>query len=72
MTVGKGGGRKMGQQGDVEPAESGRGHGSGTGMDGVRSQGHGACLTVAHPADYAGKHPGEASGLLGRKGRCHS
>lgn len=72
MTVGKGEGRKPGSRVTMGPTEPGRGHGSGSGMLGVRSQGHGACLTVAHPVGYAGKHPGEASGLLGRKGRCHS
>lgn len=71
MTVGKGKGRDV-DQGDIEPAEPGRGQGSGSRMFGVGSQGHGACLTVAYPADFAGKHPEEASGLLGRKGRCHS
>lgn len=69
---GKGQREKEGKQGDMEPAEPGRGRGHGTEMLGVGSQGHGACLTVAHPADYAGKYPEEASGRLGRTGRCHS
>lgn len=36
------------------------------------SQGYGACLTIAHPADYAGRHPEEASGLQEKRGRCRS
>lgn len=69
--MGKGKGRE-GEQGGMEPTEPGRGQESGSRMFGVGSQGHGGCLTVAYPVDYAGKHPEEASGLLGRKGRCHS
>ena len=54
---------KEGERVDVEPAETGgkwrgwavcdQGH--------LGSQGHGACLTVAHPADFAGRHPGGVS-----------
>lgn len=64
---------KEGEQVDVEPAETGGEVAQGVSDQGhLGSQGHGACLTVAHPADFAGRHPGEVSGLPGKRGRCRS